>query len=142
MAAICLCCAHRKAEPLNACPSCSFLPRGRDRAISWLYSDEHLSSSELEDAALRIAAGDPPNPSSSLVHTGYMAIGVRPESDSLHPVLLVLGNLLLTPLFGLALWLECRHQRPEAASALARTSLLCATFSSFVFVVFLLFSRW
>ncbi len=142
MAAICLCCGFEKSEPLQACPSCSFEPVGRDRAISWLCSDAHLSPAELVETAGRISAGEPPNPASSLIHRANIAIGLSPEKKNMPIWVLGLGNLLLTPLFGFAIWLDCRHQNYKYASYVARTTIICATFSSFVFVSVLLFSRW
>lgn len=120
--AICHRCGGLKAGPLVPCKACAFVPSAQERQVAWLFSEHHLCAEELAYAARRVREGDRPDPSSALKELAREAMGAQPVSDAaLAPLgarsmlLLTAGNLLLTPLTGVALWFGMRQDRPTAA---------------------------
>ena len=93
-----------------------------DRPIAWLFSSEHLSPSELEEASERIKNGEQPEPPDKLLQLAREAIRknvIRQTTDRPlnRPVLLGIATLclLMTPLAGFAYWWGFRSERPRAA---------------------------
>lgn len=127
--AVCHRCGGTKKAPLVPCKECGFTPTGPDRALAWLFSENHLDAAELREAAQRIRAGERPDPSRALQAEARAGMGAAPLNDRgarpLPPrtlLLVGLGNLLMTPLTGYAVWFGLREDRPVAArQALAVT---------------------
>jgi len=120
--AVCHRCGARKKGPLVPCKGCSFVPAREARAVAWLFSAHHLDAEELDEAERRVRAGDIPDPSRALRARAKRAMGALDappvEDRPLEPAmvaLLVLGEVLFTPLLGLAVWLGLRESRPRAA---------------------------
>lgn len=108
------------------CAACGHRPTGDERLHAYLLSSHHLNDEELEEAAGRIIAGDPIDPPPELLeraraHLSPKASTVeipRDPDEELDPGKLagiVAISLVLTPLFGLALWWAWRGERPYAA---------------------------
>ena len=130
MNAVCHRCGGGKIGPFATCNACGFTPDEQDRATAWLFSAHHLDGDELIEAAHRIQAGEPPDPSRSLVSRAREQVGVAPlPDDAREPfpmrTLLALAtmNLALTPLAGLAVWAGYRTERPIAARQALRLTL-------------------
>lgn len=120
--AVCHRCGAHKQGPLVPCKGCGFIPTREARAVAWLFSAHHLEPEELAEAARRLRVGSIPDPPRALRVRAQRAMGALdapPEADRpLEPsmvVLLVLGEVIFTPLVGLAVWLGCRESRPRAA---------------------------
>lgn len=112
------------------CKACGFVPLRQARAVAWLFSSHHLNEPELQEAERRIRAGDVPDPSKALRGMAQRAMGAidapAPEDRSLQPhevLLLVVTEVVLTPLVGLALWHGLRERRPRAARLVARITV-------------------
>lgn len=99
---------------------------------AWLFSDAYLSAEELQYAAARVRRGDRPDPSRALQEQAREAMGAQPlplTGDALRPLpsstllALTAGNLLLTPLTGIAVWAGLREDRPRAARQALYTTL-------------------
>ncbi len=135
MRAVCVRCGEIKPRAMGPCPACTYLPDGDDRPLSYLLSSHHLSDEELERAAERIRAGESVSPPPSLVEVARV-VSVRrsaarveltatqaegddnPRDRGLNreeKFLLVLGDILFTPLIGVAAWWGLRVERPVAS---------------------------
>jgi len=115
---------------MGPCPACGHAPRGEERPLAYLFSSHHLSESDLDDVALLIQRGERPDPPEPLLQ---LARSQLTASRSVLPVpqdpqprerqglsreevwLLVLGNVVATPLVGLAVWWGWRRRHPRAA---------------------------
>lgn len=122
VAAVCHRCGAHKKGPLVPCKGCRYVPTKEARAVAWLFSAHHLSPEELAEARRRVRRGDIPEPSRALRAEAQRAMGALDapplEDRPLEPVqiaALVLGEVLFTPLLGLAVWLGLRDSRPRAA---------------------------
>ncbi len=116
MSAVCISCAAEKELPLARCSRCGLAPVGPDRALSVIASTRLLTEPELREVQKRILAGEPFRPSRSRVEAaGRVLAGqaaVAPVNLTRNQaVALALGNLLLTPALGFAVWFGLR-QRP------------------------------
>jgi len=127
MNSICHRCGGRKAGAFLPCPGCTYTPKATDRAIAWLFSNAHLSPSELEEAALRLRQGEQPEPSEKLLASARAQIrssAQRQATDQPVPPRVLAGiglmSLLLTPMAGFALWWGYRTERPTAATQVLR----------------------
>ncbi len=138
MNSICHRCGGRKAGAFLPCPGCKYTPKATDRTVAWLFSSEHLSPAELEEAAHRLRNGEQPDPSDSLLASAkeqIQKIAQRHTTDQPIPpgplVGIGLMSLMLTPMAGFALWWGYRTERPTAAAQVLRItwpiaiSLLC-----------------
>lgn len=128
--AVCHRCGADKRGPLVPCKSCGFTPLGEDRAVAWLFSSHHLDGAELREVARRVSFGDRPEPSRALRDLAREAMGAAPVGADLRQPLtrgqlgwLVAGNLLLSPLVGLAVWFGLGADRPVAARQALRWTL-------------------
>ena len=128
--AVCHRCGTRKKGPLVPCKACHFVPLRQARAVAWLFSSHHLDEAELVEAERRIRAGDVPEPSKALRAMAQRAMGALDapplEDRPLQPfevILLVLTEIVLTPMVGLALWVGLRETRPRAARLVARITV-------------------
>ena len=128
--AVCHRCGARKEGPMLPCEACNFVPLRGARAVAWLFSGHHLSEAELVEAERRIRIGDVPEPSKALRAMAQRAMGALdapPVQDQplrpLEVLLLVLTEILLTPMVGFALWLGLRETRPRAARLIARITV-------------------
>lgn len=128
--AVCHRCGARKRGPLVPCKGCRFVPVREARAVAWLFSEHHLEAAELREAERRLRSGEVPAPPRALRVQAQRAMGALdapPEADRpLAPglvVLLVLTQILLTPLVGLAVWLGLREDRPRAARVAMGTTI-------------------
>ncbi len=117
-----------------SCAACGHRPTGEERLHAYLLSSHHLSDKELEDAAERIIIGDPIDPPPELLERARAHLSPTPstrevprdpdEELALGKLIGVVAvNLVLTPLFGLALWLAWRAERPFAAKQVLVASL-------------------
>jgi hypothetical protein len=121
--AVCHRCGGEKPDGLSPCEACGFHPRGPERAVAWLFSDAHLDPEELREAGLRIQAGGRPDPSRALLRVAERALGqaspaeqeAGPRLSAREATLLLMGDLVLTPFIGLAVWFGLRERRPRAA---------------------------
>lgn len=98
-----------------------------DREIAWLFSNEHLSDSELHEAASRIKNGEQPEPPEKLLQIARNTIRqntLRQTTDlrlKQHDLVRIAAMcLLLTPLAGFAYWWGYRAERPTAAKQVLR----------------------
>ncbi len=125
MKAICIRCGAFKPRALAPCPDCGHRPEGGDRPLSYLLSSHHLSEPELERAADRLRAGEAVAPSPELLEiarTELTATQTPQDDGDSDPglsreerFLLLLGDLLLSPLIGLVAWWGWRAERPAAS---------------------------
>ncbi len=90
--------------------------------MAWLFSSEHLSPEEMQEASERIKNGELPEPTEKLLQMAQEAIRknvIRQTTDRpLHrgEVLGIAATcLFLTPLAGFAYWWGFRAERPRAA---------------------------
>jgi hypothetical protein len=127
MNSICHRCGGKKAGAFLPCPGCQYTPKATDRTVAWLFSSEHLSVEELEEAAQRLRRGEQPDPSEGLLASAQAkikTIAQRQATDiRISPGPLVgigLMSLVLTPLAGFALWWGYRTERPTAAGQVLR----------------------
>ena len=93
-----------------------------DRPIAWLFSSEHLSAAELQEASVRIKNGEQPEPPEKLLQLAKEAIRkntIRRTTDRPLTTMELFGIatmcLFLTPLAGFAHWWGFRTERPHAA---------------------------
>lgn len=111
---------------MASCAACGHRPTGEERLLAYLLSSHHLSDKELDEAAGRIIAGDPIDPPPELLERARAHLSPvaserevpRDPDEELPPwrlVGIVAVSLLLTPLFGLALWWSWREERPKMA---------------------------
>ena len=129
MNAVCHRCGSTKTGAFLSCSDCDYAPRGTDRAIAWLFSSGHLNEDELKLAAARVRGGELPDPSAILRSHARAMVG-RGGAPAHHDiplevseiVAIVLANLLLTPLAGLALWWGLKPVRPAAARQIMRVT--------------------
>lgn len=99
--------------------------------MAYLFSSHHLSEEELIAVASRVKAGDRPDPPEHLLQRARSELtqslsqlpGPVPEAGAdqrsltrEEAWLLLLGNVVLTPLLGLAVWWGWRHRHPQAAN--------------------------
>ena len=134
--AVCHRCGYRKNGPLVPCKACAFVPQRDARSVAWLFSAHHLNEAELEEAERRIRVGDIPEPSKALRTMAQRAMGAldapaledRPLRST-EILLLIVAEIVLTPLVGFAVWFGLREQRPRAARTVALVTgpivLLC-----------------
>ncbi len=125
MRAVCVRCGEIKPRAMGPCPACTYLPDGDDRPLSYLLSSHHLSDEELERAAERIRAGESVSPPPSLVEIARVELTATQAEGDDNPrdrglnreekFLLVLGDILFTPLIGVAAWWGLRVERPVAS---------------------------
>lgn len=130
--AICHRCGAGKDLPLGRCGACGVVPEGPDRELAMLCSRHFLKEEgELARLAERIRKGEPLQPDAAARAAARALLQPGEPEWVLQPrelVLLSLGNLLLTPLLGYAIWFRARG-RPAGRQALAVTvpcSLLLA----------------
>ncbi len=137
------------------CGGCGRAPRGHERPLAYLFSSNHLSERELEGVALRIQAGERPDPpehllqqarkrlTASLSHlpgTHHEMAPVQRELIREEKWLISLGNVLLTPLVGLAVWWGWRTRHPEAADGVLWLTLPVAGLFGAAWVTMLVLS--
>lgn len=136
--AVCIRCGADKLGALVPCRACGHVPSGPDRAVAWLLSEHHLRPDELAVAAARVRAGELPEPSRALREQARVAMGAAPAIEAATAPLsprqqagILLANLLLTNLVGLAVWFGLRAVRPRAArQALVLTAPVAALTSA------------
>ena len=128
--AVCHRCGGPKMGPFVPCKTCEFVPVGEDRPIAWLFGLDHLTEEEMAEAGQRICGGEVPDPSSALRELAREGMGAIPlSSTQLKPLTnwqllwLSVGNLVLTPLIGGAMWFGMREDRPVAAAQVARLTI-------------------
>lgn len=148
IAAVCHRCGGDKKGPLVPCKSCGFTPTGDERPVAWLFSGHHLDADELIEAAQRVRAGDRPEPSKALREQARVGMGAAPLTDAAKEplgtgslLLLGLGNLLLTPLAGYAVWFGLREERPRAARQALTVTLPISAALGIAWVVFVASQR-
>lgn len=118
--AICQACAAPKELPLARCGSCGFHPTGEAQEIALLCSTRLLTPEQLADVADRLARGEPLNPSPQLRARARALLHGKAEEverqlTGRELVALTVGNVLLTPLLGYAVWFRLR-ERPGIAA--------------------------
>ena len=107
-----------------------------DRPLAWLFSKEHLTDAELQEAQERIRAGETPDPSEKLLtmarekirkRTREKAIDIAMTPTSLAGIAGL--AIIFTPLSGFAFWWGFRHERPTAAAQILKiTWPICILF--------------
>lgn len=119
LAAICARCGAEKDLALGRCPGCGHLPAGEDRELALVCSTRVLDADALRGAQARIRRGEPVRPSAPLrARAREVLSGVTARRTALGPrelAAITLGNLLLTPLVGYAVWWWHRHDEGPAA---------------------------
>jgi len=127
MNSVCHRCGGKKAGAFLPCPGCKYTPKATDRTVAWLFSGEHLSGEELEEAAQRLQRGEQPDPSDGLLASAQKQIRTLAQRQTTDikmaagPLIGIgLLSLLLTPLTGFALWWGYRVERPTAAAQVLR----------------------
>ena len=118
MNAVCHRCGAAKAGPLLPCPGCSVTPKGRERAVAWLFSNAHLNPEELQLARERILSGEQPDPAPALMALAESRTESEGDDQPLRDkerLGLIVINAVLTPLAGLAVWWGLQGQRPTAS---------------------------
>lgn len=129
--AICHRCGAGKDLPLGRCGACGVVPEGSERELAMLCSSHFLEEAERARLAERIRKGEPLQPGAAARAAARAVLQPGEPEWVLQPrelVLLSLGNLLLTPLLGFAIWFRARG-RPAGRQALVVTlpcSLLLA----------------
>ena len=127
MNCICHHCGGQKSGAFLPCPTCGYTPKPMDRPLAWLFSKEHLSDSELQEAQDRIRAGETPDPSERLLTMAREEIRRRTKAKTTDHIMSTTAltgiaglSVVLTPLAGLAFWWGYRHERPTAAAQILR----------------------
>jgi len=125
MKAVCVRCGAWKPRAMAACGDCAYRPEGSERPLSYLLSSHHLGEAEMSRAAVRIRAGEEVAPPDHLLEIARVDLtateGLLDEEDSdkgltrEEKFLLILSDLLLTPLIGLVAWWGWRAERPLAS---------------------------
>lgn len=130
MRAVCSHCGASKPRAMAVCGACGKAPRGGDRPLAYLFSSHHLSEPELDRVARRVRAGERPDPPEHLLQLARKQLTASLSQlpgthDEPAPVqreltrdetwLLMLGNVVLTPLIGLAVWWGWRSRHSQAA---------------------------
>lgn len=112
MAAICHVCGAGKDLALARCAACGTVPTGAEREDAVLCSDAILDAGALKSVQERIRRGERLHPSPALrARARAVLSGVEITPAVLSPrakLALALGNLLLTPLLGYAVWFRWR----------------------------------
>lgn len=124
--AICARCGMEKDLPLGRCPACSHVPAAADRELALVCSTRVLDVAALRAAQERIRHGEAVRPTPALrAQARALLLGRSPVPARFTPrqvAALVLGNLMLTPLLGYAIWFRYRtRQGPAARQALFAT---------------------
>lgn len=122
--AVCTRCGAAKDLPLARCGGCGASPAGDDAVLAVLASRRVLDAEGLAAAAARIRAGEPLRPSARLLDRAREILAGRgPGPEAAPPprlarrevALLVVGNVLLTPVLGMAAWWRLRERPGPAA---------------------------
>jgi hypothetical protein len=123
-AAICIRCGRGKDLPLARCAGCGLCPAGDDAVLSILASRRILDRKGLVAAAARIRAGERLAPSARMLDSARAILaGAATEVPRVREArlgrralaLLVLGNVALTPMLGIAAWWRFRGRPGPAA---------------------------
>lgn len=125
--AVCARCGEEKDLPLGRCPGCAHVPAAPDeRELAIVCSTRILDEAALRGAQERIRRGEPVRPTDALraqaraVLTGHAPTLARFTPKQI--AALVLGNVLLTPMLGYAVWFRYRTMAgPAARQALVAT---------------------
>lgn len=118
--AICARCGGAREGLRAPCPDCGHRPEAGELPVAWLLSAAWLDEEELVEVSRRISEGQRPDPDPRLLVRARAALGVERSSGDLplsNPARagVLLGDVLLTPLLGYALWFGLRQERPVAA---------------------------
>ena len=137
------------------CGGCGKAPRGDERPLAYLFSSNHLTEAELAGVAQRIRAGERPDPPEHLLQQARKQLTASLSHlpgtyDEPAPVqreltrdekwLVTLGNVLLTPLVGLAVWWGWRSRHPQAADGVLWLTLPVAGLFGAAWVTMLVLS--
>lgn len=149
MKAVCVRCGAFKQRAMAACGDCAYRPDGAERPLSYLMSSHHLNESELSRAAARIRLGEEITPPPELLEIARIELtATQSYLDEADPdrglsreekFLLLLGDLLLTPLIGMVAWWGWRGDRPLASRQALRITVPVAIFMSAAWVAVVLF---
>lgn len=108
--AVCTSCGAYKDLALGRCPACGHLPDAAEREVAVACSSRFLTAAELAAVQARVRRGErlDPSPARRAAARAVLAGRAEPEValDRRRWMLLALGNLLVTPLLGWALWLR------------------------------------
>jgi len=121
--AICIQCAAAKNTPLGRCPECGHTPEGPDREIALLCSSRFLDATQRLAIQERIRRGETLNPSATARANARAVLAPQTQAlqlDNRQLLWLLLGNILLTPMLGYALWFRARGN-PAGRQALLVT---------------------
>ena len=115
LTAVCTECGSAKDLPLLRCASCGHIPAGDDRPRSLIASIRMLDPAQLREVQRRIQVGEPFRPSPDRIAAARRLLAGAAAADSFQfsvtqAILLVLGNLLLTPALGIAVWYGVRSR--------------------------------
>lgn len=103
----------------QVCPACGHRPSGEGLLVAWLLSTHNLDPARLEQAAARIAAGEPLRPTDKQLARARRALGRDFATDPGLTVPQLLGlfatSLVATPLVGWVAWWWWRDTQPRAA---------------------------
>lgn len=124
--AICHRCGAAKAQAMDPCPDCAFVPQGEERAVALLFSEAWLNEAERAEAAARVRAGERPNPSTAQ-RRAILGLGGPKDALSRGETLRLAGGcLLFSPLVAFAAALGWHSERPAAAALALRIGLWSA----------------
>ncbi len=106
------------------------MPTGPDREIAVLCSTAVLDEAALDEVQKRLRMGEPLRPSRALRTRAEAVLrgvpAARPPLTRRELGLLIVGNLLLTPLLGYAAWFRLRTDGGPAGRQALYTTVACS----------------
>ena len=113
--AVCIQCGSTKELPLLRCLACKHSPIGDDRARSLIASNRMLDGTQLREVQRRIQVGEPFRPGPERIAAARRilagAAAAEPFAFTLtQAILLLVGNVILTPALGFAVWYGVRSR--------------------------------
>jgi len=130
LVAVCHRCGAPKDLALARCAACGEVPTGGDREVALLCAEGLATPEELAEIQQRVRRGERLQPVAAARERARRALAG--EADLPFEVtarelgLLVVGNLLLTPLLGYAWWFRSRTRPGRGARRVLFATLACS----------------